>query len=424
MMNAKIWFLVALISYCTAKKTPRLMGSLMKEHSVHGYKYDTIYMDQDLDHFTFQHKPVQYKQRLLINEDHWATGGPIFFYTGNEGDIELFAENTGFMFDIAPKFNACVVFAEHRYYGKSLPFGNDSFASWEKTQYLDVNQVLADYAENILMLKSSYPKGKDSAVIAFGGSYGGMLAAWFRIKYPALVQGSIAASAPVWMFPQMTLSRCSAPYEVITRVFNDVSSICKNKVKQSWGDINQLATTKKGRSQLQEMFKTCKPFESSDDVMKLSNWLNSMYFDMAMVNYPYPTSFLAPLPAWPVKEFCARANTQTEVLQSIAEGSQVYFNYTGTSKCLDLDSDPAGGLGMQAWDFQACLQIILPICSNPKYDMFPEEDWDLKSFVDQCEAQWNSTAKPFFLKYSFGKKIINFVVIQSNCTELYNWIFF
>ena len=39
--------------------------------------------------------------------------GPIFFYAGNEGDIEAFWNNTGFMFDIAPMFQAMVVFAEH-----------------------------------------------------------------------------------------------------------------------------------------------------------------------------------------------------------------------------------------------------------------------------------------------------------------------
>lgn len=40
----------------------------------------------------------------------------MFFYAGNEGDIEAFWNNTGFMFDIAPVFQALVVFPEHVFY--------------------------------------------------------------------------------------------------------------------------------------------------------------------------------------------------------------------------------------------------------------------------------------------------------------------
>lgn len=55
--------------------------------------------------------------------------------------------------------------------------------------YLTVEQALADYAQFITDLKDTTPGAKHSPVVVFGGSYGGMLAAWLRIKYPHVVVG-------------------------------------------------------------------------------------------------------------------------------------------------------------------------------------------------------------------------------------------
>ena len=83
-----------------------------------------------------------------------------------------------------------VIFAEHRYYGQSLPYGNKSVSPDPAFNgYLTSEQALADYAYLLFYLKESIKGAQNSPVIAFGGSYGGMLAAWFRQKYPHIVAG-------------------------------------------------------------------------------------------------------------------------------------------------------------------------------------------------------------------------------------------
>ncbi len=57
------------------------------------------------------------------------------------------------MWDIAPTYSAMVIFAEHRYYGKSLPFGNDSFKDAAHLNFLTTEQALADFAVLLQSLK-------------------------------------------------------------------------------------------------------------------------------------------------------------------------------------------------------------------------------------------------------------------------------
>ena len=107
-------------------------------------------------------------------------------YTGHEGAVWGFYNNTGFVVEtLAKRFGAMVVFAEHRYYGTSMPFGNQSFnVTTGNLRFLTIEQVMQDFIALQASLKEQNPELKGRATILFGGSYGGMLSSWMRMKYP------------------------------------------------------------------------------------------------------------------------------------------------------------------------------------------------------------------------------------------------
>jgi len=370
------------------------------------YSYKTYWYPQTLDHFNFISSDRQFAQRYLINDDHYTAGGPVFFYTGNEGDIAWFCNNTGFMWDIAEEFNAMLIFAEHRYYGESLPFGKDSYKDALHLGYLTSEQALADYATLIDHIKKTIPGTMKSPFVAFGGSYGGMLAAWFRMKYPGSVQGAIAASAPILAFPDM--NDCELFYRITTNDFKKGggSDVCPNMIRKTWNTILDIGNTEVGRIQLGKMFKLCKPLVGFNDVYMLNNYLSEVWVNLAMVDYPYPASFLENLPAHPIKEVCKHltneAATGVTLIASLVDAVNVYFNYTGESKCLNIYRQATGNLGDQGWDFQACTEMAMPLCQDGVQDMWLPYKYDFEAFATGCKQQWGVTTRKYWAQSEYG----------------------
>lgn len=88
----------------------------------------------------------------------------------------------------------------------------------------------------------------DQPVVAFGGSYGGMLAAWLRMKYPASVQGAIAASAPILAFGKEYNS--NSFWQVVTRDATPAAGAapgCDTAVRSTWPVIDTYGATDAGQ---------------------------------------------------------------------------------------------------------------------------------------------------------------------------------
>lgn len=62
---------------------------------------------------------------------------------------------------------------------------------------MTTEQALADLASFIVSMNKAHKLPLETKWIVFGGSYAGNLAAWMRLKYPHLVYGAVASSAPV-----------------------------------------------------------------------------------------------------------------------------------------------------------------------------------------------------------------------------------
>eukprot|EP00656_Telonema_subtile_P017394 TRINITY_DN1932_c0_g1_i2.p1 TRINITY_DN1932_c0_g1~~TRINITY_DN1932_c0_g1_i2.p1 ORF type:complete len:500 (-),score=96.07 TRINITY_DN1932_c0_g1_i2:95-1594(-) len=380
---------------------------------------ELAWFDQQLDHLNFRSNNT-FKQRYFVHREFWKPGGPIFFYCGNEASVELYVNATGLMWENAKDFGAMLVFAEHRYYGETLPFGDASFTP-ENLQWLTMEQALADYAHLLASLKRDVWKSEESKVVAFGGSYGGMLAAWLRMKYPSAVVGSIAGSAPILAFDglpdQYSQWNGEKYWQVVSKDATSAAGAepeCADNIRKVWPVMFELGKTPAGRAELQDSFKLCKPLESEADVSRLAGMHLNALDSMAMGNFPYPSNYLIyqqtldpslMLPAFPVREACkfmkGPFSDQHSPLRALADASGVFYNATNVS-CFELPADPDfDGI----WDYQWCSEMQPQetyFSRDGVNDMFWPSGMNMTAINEHCRSTLGITPRPRWIGEEFG----------------------
>ena len=374
-----------------------------------------LWITQDLDHFSFGADGT-FEQRYLVNAEHASpTDAPIFLYVGNEAPVDLYADNAGLMWENAEEFGALLVFAEHRYYGQSLPYDGaltKPNGMWdpEKLRFLSHEQALADYATLVYRLREDKRYG-GSPVIAFGGSYGGMLASWMRQKYPGAVAGAVAASAPVLAFPGMSPSFDSESYwATVTRTAERSAPGCDNAVRAGFAALRAVSL-----AHVQDAVGACQPVTSEAERERWAVFLAVAWDTMAMGSYPYPTNYMTgggdnpPLPAWPVRAACEAMMAEdvragpTGALGRLAKASGVFNNATGTvGECYELPSDDEyDGI----WDYQWCTELMPQetyFAMDGVSDMFWPRSDSGASVRNRCERRFGILPRRRWIAASTG----------------------
>ena len=470
---------------------------------------------QRLDHFSFgtasdDPKTAFFSQRyFLCAPRHFDPDAPaVFFYTGNEADVELYVNATGLMWEMSAEngTRALLVFAEHRYYGQSRPSAMDDRKAPKRDRlaFLNAEQALADYAELLRHVVSrdvpriarerrrrqrrsrvplhggsrneddedaiglsvndddaekrretttsrdevprvrvvdSRPNRFSSdtleafdpesvAVVAFGGSYGGMLATWFRAKYPHVVDGAVAGSAPIWSFtgetPPVDPNAFALGVSFDATAWGGSPAACEGNVRAAFAELlSRTSSSSAGVASIAAPLRLCASSvpTTADDVVRIAYWLQDAFDYLAMGNFPYPDSYIlmgdGTLPAFPFRAACAktasapnlarRENKKPDVLlEVLADFADVYYNYTRRLPCFDLKGTNGGGPNAASaadsslWDWQFCTEMFMPTARDGVRDIFFPQPWNATRARARCVETWGVEPRATWADTSFG----------------------
>lgn len=216
----------------------------------------TRFISLPVDHFNPFDRQT-FDARYLINSEHFRPEGPLFIYVSGGFDVYDDFLDYGAMFEIARDHGGHILTLEHRYYGESRPVADLTVPN---LQFLTVEQALADLAILVNFVRANYNGAENSRVIMWGRNYGGMLAVWFRQKYPHLCDGVWASSA----FLDTSLEYA----QFMRNTFNTINSIggpqCGNIYRGAFRMIEDAVRTR-NTTYVEERLRLCHPIDVDVD---------------------------------------------------------------------------------------------------------------------------------------------------------------
>ncbi|XP_057953876.1 uncharacterized protein LOC131148157 [Malania oleifera] len=361
----------------------------------------TFFYNQTLDHFNYNPDCyTTFPQKYMMSTEYWggaAANAPIFVYFGAEAPLDEDKYFVGFLSDNARHFQALIVYIEHRFYGESkhLKSIEEVLKNATIRGYFNSAQAIADYAEVLTYLKETL-NAKNSPTIVIGGSYGGMLASWFRLKYPHIAIGALASSAPILYFDDITPQNGYS--SIITKDFKEASESCYETIRASWTQIQQIGSTPDGLSFLTSKFRTCSPLNNASELI---NYLVRVYRVAAQYDDP---------PYYPVSSICSDINggsRQTDILSRIVAGLVAYI---GNRSCYHTTTLPTEtNLG---WQWQTCSEMVMPIDIATEKDsmLYPPTPFNLSSFIEDCKSVYGVSPRPHWVTTNYGGHNIQLVL--------------
>ncbi|EGD81876.1 thymus specific serine peptidase [Salpingoeca rosetta] len=222
------------------------------------------YFTQWQDHFDGTNVNT-WQQAYYVNDTFWKgdANAPVFLCVGGEGppidgSVVVSSVHCNGAVEMLPETGAIMFAVEHRYYGchnmSACPV-TSFLKPKDALRFLSSRQALADLAGFHAYATATYGLKPTNKWVSFGGSYPGMLAGWFRLKFPHLVHASVASSAPVQAIVDMV-----GYNDVVAEAYavsnNNVggSPACRKAIADGHAMIGQMFSSDSGRTRLANLF--------------------------------------------------------------------------------------------------------------------------------------------------------------------------
>ena len=167
--------------------------------------------------------------------------------------------------------------------------------------------------------------------------------------------------------------------------------------------------TPQGMAEAQTLFGLCNHSEAAN----LVAGVQAGVIQLATSNYPYPTNFSLPLPAYPLNVSCDQllaASNQSAIRQLHALVTLAWPKPV-EEECLTLRVKPAAylpGFIQGAWTYERCSEVVLPTFvadTNPAFvgcDSWPDNCYSVDAINSYCSYFYETTMAADALDLLYG----------------------
>ncbi|KAJ7924724.1 serine carboxypeptidase S28-domain-containing protein, partial [Mycena leptocephala] len=363
--------------------------------------------DQLIDHSATSDKST-FPQRVQVNTTFYKPGGPLFILQGDESSDMSCAEDFEFT-RWAPELGAALMVIEHRYFGKSQPFGNDSYTN-ENMRFLTLDNFMSDAVAVVDWWRTNLTNGTgmDSPVVVFGSSYGGFLTTVLRINHPETFFGALASAGPVRAFLPVTndTDRFNR-YGLVSQYWMDHAPDAALKVRDGFKELQEMVDA--GNStEIAQAIAVCNPPAKKDRDSFLRNMAG--IFGLLLQSN---TQYLGPLFNVTGFPFDAIANRTLGAPSPLAAVNQTVNAFCrqliATDGCFDWTLRCGAALGAQDLPFQYLKCSYLNVDQG---EVAPGTIFAATASYDPtptCQQRFNitpPTRAELFAKYHFDEATI------------------